>query len=135
MNNGQVFINAEDGKRLVDTAEWARKFRQRCQGLIGRRPIGKGRGMLLAPCRAVHTCFMSFDLDLIFFSRDFRVVRMVTNVAPWRVVFGGWQAWGVLEVQSGWFPRGRLRKGEQLVFGGRESPGPPAGGHLGQAER
>ncbi len=83
-------------------------------GLMGRAPLGSGRGMFLAPCAAVHTCFMRFALDLIFISRDWRVVRVVPAVPPWRLVWGGWAAWGVLELQAGWFACGQLAPGTSM---------------------
>ena len=90
-------------------------------GLMGHPPLGNGRGLFLAPCGSIHTLFMRFDLDLIFISRDFRVVRVVTEVKPWRMAWGGWSAWGVLELQSGWFPCASLEPGARLKF---ENPEP-----------
>lgn len=84
---------------------------QRAWGLMGRAPLGRGRGLFLAPCPSIHTFFMRFDLDLIFVSRDLRVVRIVPSVAPWRMAWGGQGAWAVLELQAGWFPCERLTPG------------------------
>ena len=89
---------------------------QRARGLMGKPPLGHGRGLFLAPCSAIHTCFMRFDLDLIFVSRDFRVVRSMPSVAPWRVAWGGREAWAVLELQAGWFPLGQLMPGNVMTF-------------------
>jgi uncharacterized protein len=111
-----VIISAPDGTTLVENAEWAGTFLKRCMGLLGRAAPGRGCGLLLAPCRAVHTCFMRFSLDLFFFSRDYHVVRAVRNVGPWRFVYGGRRAWGVLEVQAGHGPRERVGEGDRLVL-------------------
>jgi len=59
---------------------------------------------------------MRFDLDLIFVSRDLRIVRIVSSVSPWRVVWGGRGAWAVLELQAGWFPCERLAPGGVMTF-------------------
>ncbi len=90
---------------------WARFL-----GLMGSPPLGSGRGMFLAPCAAVHTLCMRFALDLIFLSRDLRVVRVAPAVGPWRMALGGRGAWGVLELQAGWFPCQRLAPGIRMTF-------------------
>jgi hypothetical protein len=59
---------------------------------------------------------MRYALDLIFVSRDYRVVRVVESVRPWRVAFGGRAAWGVLELQAGWFSCRDLAPGARLEF-------------------
>ena len=109
-------LMTSDGTVLIDRVEWVDGFFGRCRGLIGRSTIGQDRGMALVPCKAVHTCFMRFSLDVIFFSRDFYVVHIAKNILPYRIACGGRKAWGVVEVQSGWFPWDRLKEGDRLVF-------------------
>ena len=116
MKRADLSLSASDGTLLIERVKWTEGFRERCRGLIGQHTLGRGRGMALVPCRAVHTCFMRFSLDVIFFSRDFRVVHIAECVVPYRIVWGGWTAWGVVEVQSGWFPWNHLRTGDRLVF-------------------
>lgn len=109
--------NATDGTAFIKSVEWATTWRRRCIGLLGRERLGRDRAMLIVPCRAVHTCFMRFKLDIVFFSRDCRVVRTAWNVGPWRMVHGGRRARGVLEMEAGWFSRQRLTEGDRLVLG------------------
>lgn len=100
----------------VDSVSRAGTAWRRFIGLMGHPPLANGHGLFLAPCGSIHTLFMRFDLDLIFISRDFRVVRVVTDVKPWRMAWGGWSAWGVLELRSGWFPCASLAPGTSLKF-------------------
>ncbi len=96
---------------VVTASAW-----QRALGLMGQSPLGAGRGLLLAPCGSVHTFFMRFDLDLIFVSRDLRVVRVMPAVKPGRIALGGRSAWAVLELQAGWFPCDQLAPGVLMSF-------------------
>ncbi|MEI6166296.1 MAG: DUF192 domain-containing protein [bacterium] len=77
-------------------------FWKRSIGLMGRRGLNPGQGLLLSPCGSIHTCFMCFSIDLIFLDSNGRVVRIVQQVPPWRFVWGGGKAHSVIEVQSGW---------------------------------
>lgn len=80
------------------TAEVARSLWARMKGLIGRRGLPPGQGLLILRCNAIHTCFMRFAIDATFYDRRGRVVRIVRDIRPWRLfVWGGWRAAKVLE--------------------------------------
>ncbi len=111
-----ISVVRKDGLPLVADAEWASDSWHQARGLLGAAALDAGHGLILAPCRAIHTWFMRFALDVIFFARDGRVVRMAAQVKPFRMVWGGWTAWGVLEMQAGWFPWANLKEGDQLIF-------------------
>lgn len=83
-------------------AEVAHTFAERAKGLIGRRALASGQGLLIERCNAIHTFFMRFPIDATFLDRDGKVVKVVRNVRPWRLmVWGGWRAVQVLETASG----------------------------------
>lgn len=87
-------------------AEVARTFYERTKGLIGRRDLAVGRGLLIERCNAIHTFFMKFAIDATFLDRNNRVVKVVRNIRPWRLlVWGGWRARKVLETSAA--PKGR----------------------------
>jgi len=111
-----VAFSTPQGLCRVDAVTVAASAWQRAMGLMGRSPIGDGRGLFLAPCGSVHTFFMRFDLDLIFVSRDLRVVRVMPSVKPCRIALGGRSAWAVLELQASWFPCDRLAPGILMSF-------------------
>lgn len=83
------------------TAEVARSFGARLKGLIGRRDLPPGRGLLILRCNAIHTFFMRFPIDATFYDRHDRVVKTVRNIRPWRpFVWGGFRAVKVLETAA-----------------------------------
>lgn len=82
-------------------AEVARTFLERAKGLIGRRSLEPGRGLLILRCNCIHTFFMRFPVDAVFFDRQGNVVKTVRGVRPWRAfVWGGWRAVKVLETAA-----------------------------------
>ena len=84
------------------TAEVARSFMERLKGLIGRRGLPPGRGLLILSCNAIHTFFMRFAIDATFYDRQDRVVKIVRNIRPWHpFVWGGFRAVKVLETAAG----------------------------------
>ena len=83
------------------TAEVARSFLARLRGLIGRRGLPPGQGLLILRCNAIHTFFMRFAIDAVFYDSEDRVVKVVRNVRPWRpFVWGGFRAVKVLETAA-----------------------------------
>lgn len=82
-------------------AEVAESFFERARGLIGRQSLPPKRGMLILKCNCIHTFFMSFPIDATFLDAEDRVVKVVRDIAPWRLwVWGGWRARKVLETRA-----------------------------------
>ena len=83
-------------------AEVAETFAERAKGLIGRRGLAPGTGMLITKCNCIHTFFMRFPIDATFLDKNGDVVKIVRNIRPWRLwIWGGWRASRVLETASG----------------------------------
>jgi uncharacterized protein len=102
----------KDGIVVIPRLRIAAAFRERFVGLMGRAPIGPDCGLLLTPCRSIHTFFMRFALDVVFLNVEGRVLRVARNVRPWRICDGGAQARTVLEMQAGWLGPEALREGD-----------------------
>lgn len=93
-----------NGNVIVPDLRIAGSFAARAQGLLARRGLPPGEGLLIHPCRSIHTWFMLFPIDVIFLDTHWRIVRVVQNLNPWRLAWGGHTAVAVVEVQSGWLP-------------------------------
>lgn len=104
----------KNGICLVESVEVAASLWPRMKGLLGRRHLDRGCALLLSPCGSVHTFFMRFSLDLIFLDVDRRVVKVVRNVAPFRMVSGGMRARETLEVSSGWLSESAISLGDRI---------------------
>lgn len=70
-------------------------------GLLGRRGLDAGTGLILDPCRMIHTAFMRFSLDIVFIDRQLHVTRIARDVRPFRLAWGGWRAHYTLELAAG----------------------------------
>jgi uncharacterized membrane protein (UPF0127 family) len=67
------------------TVHHARGWCARLAGLLGHAELRKGEALVLAPCRGVHTWFMPYAIDVVFVDHDGRVLKVVTDLPPWRV--------------------------------------------------
>jgi uncharacterized membrane protein (UPF0127 family) len=106
---------AGSGERLLERVETAISVWQRFRGLMMRRDLPAGRGLLFPSCNSVHTCFMRFPIDLIYLSQDNHVVKIVPAVRPWRLSACR-RARSILEAPCGSAERAGLQVGDTLLF-------------------
>jgi uncharacterized membrane protein (UPF0127 family) len=87
---------------------------QAFKGLMFRKDLPDGHGMLFRPARGIHTHFMRFPIDLIFLDKSDRVVKIRPAMVPWRFDFTN--AAGVIEMAAGRAEANDIRPGDQLLF-------------------
>ena len=88
----------------------------RMKGLLGRRDLPAGEGILLKPASSVHMAFMRFAIDAVFFDREMRVLKIAADLKPWRAA-GARGSKSVLEIAAGEAARRGLSVGDRLVAG------------------
>ena len=98
----------------------------RMRGLLGRRELPSGEGILLRPASSVHMAFMRFAIDAVFLDRDLRVVKIAANLRPWRLA-GARGAKPTLEIAAGEAARRGLSVGDRLVAGQLSQTSPATG--------
>ena len=106
-------ISTHDGADEICTrCEVADRPLRRMRGLLGRSGIDAGAGMLIVPCPSVMTFFMRFAIDVVFLDRDYRVVKVVGNLGPWRLASA--RAHSALELPAGTAKAHALAVGDVL---------------------
>ncbi len=88
----------------------------RMRGLLGRRELPSGEGILLKPASSVHMAFMRFPIDAVFLDRDGRVVKIAADLQPWRMAAARGSK-SVLEIPAGEAARRGLTVGDRLLVG------------------
>jgi uncharacterized protein len=116
-------VNKKSGTLVAGNVEHARGHWSRFWGLMGRRSLPEGRGMLIEPCNSVHTMFMRFPIDVVFLDGEDRVLKISRDMKPFRFAVGRGSR-RVLEVPAGWCERVGLDEGDQLeIVAAAETPG------------
>jgi uncharacterized membrane protein (UPF0127 family)/Flp pilus assembly protein protease CpaA len=95
------------GLSVADTAP------SRMKGLLGRRSLDSGEGLLLRPAGSVHTAFMRFPIDVVFLDGDLQVLEVRDSVPPWRAAARR-GAKAVLELPAGEARSREIAPGMQL---------------------
>jgi len=97
--------------RVADT------FWGRLMGLLGRSGLQADAGLLIRPCRVVHTIGMRFPIDLIYLDARNKVVKAEAVVSPLRICWGNDQTVSVMELSAGTIESSKTEPGDlfQLI--------------------
>ena len=79
---------------------------ERMIGLMFKKEMNGFDGLLIDPCNSIHTFFMKYHLDLIFIGKGNRIVKIIRNIAPWRMTWMYYKSHKVLELKGGTLPNG-----------------------------
>jgi len=87
VNVKMLLRNTATGGILLKKLAVAGTVWEKTRGLLGRKEMDAGEGLLIPRCRAVHTFLMRFRIGLIFLDEKNVVVAVRKDVKPWRLVF------------------------------------------------
>jgi uncharacterized protein len=108
-----VRIELESGEVVCERCLMATNPALRFRGLLGKKELPPGEGILLRPCASVHTMFMRFAIDVIFCDGDLRVLSVAPEVPKWRLR-GQRGAKVAIELAAGEAARRDVTSGAQL---------------------
>lgn len=107
-------VNARTGTVVATHVAEASNPWLALKGLMFRKSLPAGHGMLFRPARGIHTHFMRFPIDLVFLDKSDTVVKIRPAMVPWRFDFTNADA--VIELNAGAASAADLRPGDRLRF-------------------
>jgi uncharacterized membrane protein (UPF0127 family) len=118
MANAVTIANL-DGPIVCERCVLADSALRRMRGLLGRKNLDSGDGILIRPAPAIHTWFMRFAIDAVFLDRELNVLSVRPGLRPWRMASQR-GARAVLELPAGEAERRGIEPGNRLEvsFGG-----------------
>jgi uncharacterized membrane protein (UPF0127 family) len=105
----------EQGRVVCERCEIAKTVVARMRGLLGRRSLEPGHGLLIVRTSSIHTVGMAFAIDAVFLDRQLRVRSIAADVRPVRIVWRRGSR-SVLELPAGEAARVGLRVGSELSW-------------------
>ena len=113
-------VNARTGRVVATAVEEAKGPWRSFRGLMLRKGLPDGHGMLFRPAKGIHTHFMRFPIDLIYLDEQNWVVKIRPSMRPWRFDFTN--AVAVIEMTGGTAAAVDIREGDQLELQPSSSP-------------
>jgi uncharacterized membrane protein (UPF0127 family) len=76
-------VNRTRQRTLAERAELADNMWTRFMGLMGRRDLAAGAGLVLKPGGGIHMWFMRIPLDVIHVDKRDQVTHVLCGIKPW----------------------------------------------------
>ena len=108
-------IKNSDGEKIFKL-EIADTFLKRFLGLMGRKKIPAGQGLLILPCNSIHMMFMRFSIDAVYVDKNFVVKKIVRKLPAWLGMSICAGAHAVIELAAGEADRLNFRIGSKVIF-------------------
>ena len=97
---------------------------RRLRGLLGKRDLQSGSGVLLRPAWSIHTAFMRFPIDVVFLDPDQVVIKIVPNLTPFKTASCR-GAREIVELRAGECERRGLALGDRVAWAARAADETP----------
>jgi uncharacterized membrane protein (UPF0127 family) len=110
-----IIRNATRNTVLGDRIDVADTGPKRRTGLLKHTGLEPGAGLWIVPCEGVHTFFMRFPIDIVYFDRQHVVRKTVHAVGPWRFSLC-LRAHSVLELPAGTIEATGTREGDYCLL-------------------
>ena len=94
----------------------ADSFFLRLRGLMFRNHPLKDEGLWISPCNSIHMCFMNFPIDVVFLNKENQVVKLVSDLKPWKFITPVSGAHSVLELPIGSIDNLNLEVGQFIKY-------------------
>ena len=107
--------NRRSGQLLTTHAGIANTSELRRRGLLKHTSLEEGDGLWIAPCEAVHCFGMKFAIDVIYLSKQKKILKMRPNMGKNRISFC-LRAHSVLELPAGTIEKTGTLVGDDLDF-------------------
>ena len=124
--------NLSKDSPVCERALLADSFWKRAKGLMFQTGWEDFDGLLLSPCRSIHTFGMRMVIDVCFLDPEHRVMKSLDSLGPWRSAHGGRHSYATLELPAGTLERTGTREGDLLALEGVEKRQTPAGSDEGR---
>ena len=109
-----VARNVDTGEVVATRVTVATRMIERGIGLLNRQGLDPGEGLLITPCRGVHTWGMRFPIDVIALDASGVVVDAVASLGPWRIRLPRKGGDRVLELPEGSLARTNTQAGHRI---------------------
>ncbi|HEY85684.1 MAG TPA: DUF192 domain-containing protein [Chloroflexi bacterium] len=111
-----IIKNQNKNATLVRQGKVADTFFTRLKGLLGSPPLQEGEGLLLKGEKSIHTLFMTFPIDVIYLDHALEIIKITSDMRPWKLGPYVSQSTYILELPVGVISRTNSTVGDHLII-------------------
>jgi uncharacterized membrane protein (UPF0127 family) len=124
--------NLTKNTMICEKASVADSFWKRAKGLMFQKGWEDFDGLLLSPCRSIHTFGMRMEIDVCFLDPEHMIMKSLDALGPWRSAQGGRYSHATLELPAGTLARTGTGTGDRLGLEREEHGRTPTGRNEGR---
>lgn len=109
-------LNITKNTEVAHSCNVANTFFSRFIGLLGKKELPKGSGLLLIKCNSIHMFFMKIALDVVFIDKNNTVVAIYEDFKPWKFTPVIKKAYSVMELPVGTIKESHTQVGDVLKY-------------------
>lgn len=118
-----IALRTAEGRFIAHEVTIAYSLAARVLGLSRQRSLPTRAGLLLSPARGLHTLGMRFPVDVVFLSKQMRVLGLAPRVQPWRILLAPRGTGRILELAAGQIAATGLKAGTFIVVESSQAQG------------
>ncbi len=102
---------------ILNDLKIATSFLERLIGLMGKKNLEASQALWIHQCNSVQTCFMKFNIDIVFVDENLIIKHIIYDMKPWRISKIIWNTNSAFEFNSKYNIARSLKIGDQLYVG------------------
>lgn len=103
---------------LINSCGIARDFMSRFMGLMGKSTLSSDEALCFPNCNSIHTFFMKIPIDVLFVSKEGKVIEILESLAPWKMLLPRRGVKHTVEMKSGLARALGITVGDELQIDG-----------------
>jgi hypothetical protein len=111
-----LVLNKTNNIVIADNCKVADRFFSRFLGLMGKKSLPQGSGLLIKPCNSIHMFFMKIPLDIVFIDESSSVIYLIENIKPWHISKLVRGAVSTIELPAGTIQHCNISIGDKFEF-------------------
>ncbi len=116
MSNLVKVVNITKQRTILEQVAVASGLSARLNGLLGYKSPSYHKGLLIKPCRSVHTSRMKSPIDVGFVDSQGRICHMISRMRPQKLSLTVNRAAYVIEAPAGTFLQTDTREGDIVAL-------------------
>jgi uncharacterized protein len=107
-------VDETRGTVIGDRVTVADTSMTRLFGLLPKSGLNAGEGLWIRPSSGVHTFFMRFTIDVIGLDKEMRVIKLWSDLSPFRITSVSMKLRSVVELPAGKIRECKVELGDKL---------------------
>lgn len=110
----KLYLTSQSNDTYLGKLSVADNLKTRMKGLLGTPSLSEFQGLLIKPCKQVHTIGMSYPISVWFISKDHQILKIIPSLKPFRISPYVQDSCYVIEFPENWSAKTECNEGDYV---------------------